>query len=72
MNPFQKNPFINTTVAKPIKPVKQFNEKEKINNIKENMAKLKNQPFKFEEKKTQTEISVNYKVNLLKNIDRYK
>ena len=72
MNLFGKNPFITTNIAKPIKPIKQFNEKEKIENIKETMSKLKKQPIYKEEQNKQKEFSVNEKINTLKDMDRLK
>lgn len=72
MNPFQKNPFTTTGIAKPVKPVKQFNEKEKLNDIRETMAKLKNQPLIHQEEQTKSEMSVNDKINTLRDMDRLK
>ena len=81
MNPFGKNPFINIGIAKPLKPVKQFDEKKRINNIKETMAKLKNNQFVQEEKQlnkeqdqqfSKKETSINDKINTLKDMDRLK
>ncbi len=72
MNSFQKNPFKQTTISKAIKPIKQISEKDKIQNIKEQMAKIKTQTPKQEQKINQPKISITDKINILKNIDRYK
>lgn len=71
MNPFGKNPFTNIGIAKPIKPVKQFNEKEKIENIRETMSKIKIKQVD-KENQIKKDISVNEKINILKDMDRLK
>lgn len=70
MNPFQKNPFISnsSSTIKGFNPL--FDEKKKLDNIRENMAKNKFMKPMQEEKLEKEELSVNEKVNLLKNIDR--
>ena len=67
MNGFQKNPFVNSN--KPVKIAgcnKLQSEKQKLENIKNNMTTLKYQ--KPQESKTYT---VNEKVDVLKNLDRF-
>lgn len=75
MNPFQKNPFINKeTTAKIVGYNKQFDEKKKIEDIKENMTKLKYaKPITNDEpKQEQKPLSFKERVDLLKNINKYK
>ena len=74
MNPFQKNPFANkNTTTKIVGYNKQFDEKKKLEDIKGNMVKLKYQkPIIKEEPVKREQLNVNQKVNILKNIDRYK
>ena len=67
MNPFQKNPFQKMGVAKPVKPLSQISEKDKLANIKETMTKLKT--YKNIE---QPEMNINEKVNNLKDMDRLR
>lgn len=54
-------------VSKAVKPLNQYNEKDKLANIKETMTKLKtyNQP-------EQKEMNINDKVNNLKDMDRLR
>ena len=54
-------------VAKAVKPVNQYSEKEKLANIKEKMTKLK--AYHQVEK---TEMNVNDKVSNLKDMDRLR
>ena len=65
MNPFVKNPFVKIGVAKPVKPVKQYDEKEKLARIKDSMSKLKIN-------NEQNEMNINDKVNNLKEMDRLR
>ena len=70
MNQFGKNPFTQVGVAKAVKPLKLFDEKEKIQGIRETMSKLKVKPTL--ENGLKKEMSVNEKVNVLKDMDRLK
>jgi hypothetical protein len=54
-------------VAKAVKPINQISEKDKLANIKENMAKLK--AYREPEQK---EMNINDKVNNLKDMDRLR
>ena len=65
---FQKNPFTTNKQVRFVGTVKQFDDKEKISNIKKTMAKLKNKTLKTDNQ----ELNVNDKVNILKDIDRFK
>ena len=72
MNPFSKNPFTNKEtnthiVGKNI----TFDENQKIENIKENMAKLKfqnNQESKLNQETKQ--IDLKEKIDFLRNLDK--
>lgn len=67
MNGFQKNPFINSNKQTKIVGFNKLpSEKQKLENIKNNMTTLKYQ--KPQETKT---YSVNEKVDVLKNLDRF-
>ena len=72
MNPFNKNPFSNNNTNTHIVGNNiHFDEKKKLENIKENMTKLKfSKPIAEEQKKEETPLSVKDKINLLKNINR--
>ena len=69
MNPFQKNPFINNTKStiKGYNP--QFEEKNKIESIKINMAKLKQIKPKEELKPIEKKSTVSEKIEALRNIN---
>ena len=67
MNPFQKNPFVKNIQPKIIGNYKQFDEKQKISNIRESMANTKIENLNQKEKEIPN-LSVNEKINLLKNI----
>lgn len=72
MNPFQKNPFVSNSNSKVVGYNPEFDEKKKIENIRENMAKLKflKPTVSENNKKEEITLSVNDKVNLLKNINK--
>lgn len=71
MNPFQKNPFQKNSQTKIIGYNKTFDEKQKLENIRENMAKLKfSKPVITEQNKEEKIISTKDKIDLLKNINR--
>jgi len=75
MNPFQKNPFVNReSTTRIVGYNKQYDEKKKIENIKENMTKLKfARPITIVEPKQEKKtLSFNEKIDLLKNINKYK
>lgn len=67
MNLFSKNPFAKTNENTRIVGNKfQFDEKKKIETIKENMVKLQYQKEEYEEP------NVNEKINNLKDIEKWK
>ena len=71
MNPFSKNPFAKTNqntriVGNNIK----YNEKKKIENIVENMTKLKYNSEKVSTEENQ--LSVKERIDNLKNLDKWK
>ncbi len=72
MNPFNKNPFINKKETKIVGNNIQFDEKQKIENIRENMNKLK---FNIQETKVPIEDNqqnVKDRIDNLKNLERWK
>lgn len=75
MNPFNKNPFANTNNTKIVGNNIHFDEKQKLDSIKEKMAKLKFQTTQEvpEEKpqNNQQEQSLADKIDNLKNINRW-
>ena len=67
MNLFSKNPFAKTNENTRIVGNKfQFDEKKKIETIKENMVKLQYQKEEYEEP------NVNEKINNLKDIEKWR
>lgn len=72
MNPFNKNPF-----AKPNENTRivgnniQFDEKKKLENIRENMNKLKYNPNQTVPGETE-QLNVKERIDNLKNLDRWK
>ena len=73
MNPFNKNPFAKTNQNTHIVGNNiQFDEKKKLENIRENMNKLKfknpNETVPVED----TQLNVKERIDNLKNIDRWK
>ena len=67
MNLFSKNPFAKTNENTRIVGNKfQFDEKKKIEKLKENMVKLQYQKEEYEEP------NVNEKINNLKDIEKWK
>ena len=69
MNPFQKNPFMNNgnTQIKGYNP--DFQERNKIENIKMNMNKIKQiKPIEKQEN-TKPEMTVSEKIEALRNIN---
>lgn len=67
MNLFSKNPFAKTNENTRIVGNKfQFDEKKKIETIKENMVKLQYQKEEYEEP------NVNDKINNLKDLEKWK
>ena len=72
MNQFQKNPFQNNSKTKIVGYNKIMDEKTKIQNIKENMMKLKYTKPTQKEKITETNLNHNQKVDILKNLDRFR
>lgn len=72
MNQFQKNPFQNNSKTKIVGYNKIMDEKTKIQNIKENMMKLKHTKPTEKEKITETKLNYNQKVDILKNLDRFR
>lgn len=69
MNPFQKNPFLknNNTTIKGYNP--EFQEKNKLENIKVNMNKIKQiKPIEKQEN-TKPQMTVSEKIEALKNIN---
>ena len=69
MNLFNKNPFANNNTNTKIVGKKiNFDEKQKLENIRENMAKLKFQ----KPQEVPTEQTVKEKIDNLKNIDKWK
>ncbi len=71
MNPFNKNPFVSNTNTKIVGNKINFDEKQKIENIKEKMAKLKYKAS-HEVPENTYQPSVKEKIENLKNIDRWK
>ncbi len=70
MNPFQKNPFTQINNTKIAGNNIHFDEKKKIEKIKENMNRLK---YQREEVPDQEKaISTKEKIDILKNLDRWK
>lgn len=70
MNPFQKNPFVNNKNAKIVGYNPEFSEKNKLEKIKMDMTKLKYDRPEEESKKQKKEMTINEKINSLKNINR--
>ncbi|MBP3920298.1 MAG: hypothetical protein J6D28_01905 [Bacilli bacterium] len=73
MNSFQKNPFKVNSSTKIVGYSKQFDDKEKISNIKMTMSKLKFQkPVVNNQDDRVKPLGINEKVDILKNMNRYK
>lgn len=73
MNPFNKNPFTNkNTNTRIIGNNTQFNETQKLENIKENMAKIKFQNNeRIQEIKPEIKQSnLHEKIEFLRNLDK--
>ena len=71
MNPFQKNPFAKTNTNTHIVGNKiQFDEKQKIENIKENMNKLKFQNKAPEIKQETQNQNLQDRIDFLRNINK--
>ena len=73
MNPFNKNPFTNkNTTTRIIGNNIQFNETQKLENIKENMSKIKfqNNEIKQEIKSEIKQSNLHEKIEFLRNLDK--
>lgn len=76
MNPFNKNPFANTnTNTKIVGNNIQFDEKQKLDNIRENMSKLKfpnqpQQPQKPVEQTPQNPQNLKERMDFLRKLDK--
>lgn len=70
MNPFQKNPFVNNknVTIKGYNP--ELNEKNKLENIKIKMNKLKQIKPIEEQKIEKKQMTVQEKINMLNNINK--
>ncbi len=72
MNPFNKNPFAKTTNTRIVGNNIQFDEKQKLENIRENMNKLKlNKPNETMPGENQ-QLNIKERIDNLKNIDKWK
>lgn len=69
MNPFNKNPFIKNTNSKIIGNNIQFDEKQKIEKIKETMLKTKLIDNE-QEKKISNQPNLQEKIEFLRNMDK--
>lgn len=71
MNPFNKNPFIKNTNSKIIGNNIQFDEKQKIEKIKENMLKIKlnNQQETIINNQTDQQ-NLQEKIDFLRNMEK--
>jgi len=72
MNPFNKNPFVNNTDTRIVGNNINFNEKQKLENIKEKMTKLKFQKPQEVPKEDSKIPNVKDKIDNLKNLDKWK
>ena len=73
MNPFNKNPFVNKNTNTHIVGNNiSFNETQKLENIKENMTKIKfqNNEIKQEIKPETKQPNLQEKINFLRNLDK--
>jgi hypothetical protein len=73
MNPFNKNPFANkNTNTRIISNNINFNETQKIENIRENMNKIKfqNNQIKPEIKQEMKQPNLQEKIDFLRNLDK--
>lgn len=71
---FSKNPFANsTTKAKIVSNYTQYNEKAKLDNIREKMSSIKTKPTITEQPNIPKEnLSVKARIDILKNLNKNK